>query len=412
MSTATTIEWVEDAVRHHPLHTPAGFWQGVFARWFSSFVYNQIWEDPRVDVEALQLGSDSRVLTISSGGCNVLHYLLADPASVTAIDLNGTHLALLRLKLAALRHLPGHAEFYTMFGEARSKQNRWNYDRWLRAALDDETREFWEGGNLLRQTFLGPRLEYLRKGLYDHAHLGWFLRAIHFAARALGHDVGRIVHARTREEARQIFEEEIAPLLDGRLVRFVSRLPFALFSLGVPPQQQAAMHAEEGSDLAAVLRGRVERLACAFPMTDNYFAWQAFTRGYDNSSRQAVPDYLREENFHFLRERADRVQTQQCGLRGFLSRQKPESFDSFVLLDAQDWMPDHEISGLWAEIARVGTPGARIAFRTAASVSPLERAVPPTLFARFHEHADEARRLHAQDRSAIYGAFHLYELRA
>ena len=41
-----------------------------------------------------------------------------------------------------------------------------------------------------------------------------------------------------------------------------------------------------------MLRERVERLACDFPIHDNYFAWQAFGRGYDLESREAVPDYL------------------------------------------------------------------------------------------------------------------------
>ena len=42
---------------------------------------------------------------------------------------------------------------------------------------------------------------------------------------------------------------------------------------------------------------RVERLACDFPLKDNYFAWQAFSRGYDIEGRNAVPPYLREENY-------------------------------------------------------------------------------------------------------------------
>ncbi|MCV4732546.1 BtaA family protein, partial [Escherichia coli] len=48
--------------------------QKLFATWFSGFVYNQIWEDPRVDIEALKINRDSRILTISSGGCNALNY--------------------------------------------------------------------------------------------------------------------------------------------------------------------------------------------------------------------------------------------------------------------------------------------------------------------------------------------------
>ena len=43
------------------------------------FVYNQIWEDPDVDLEALALQPHHTLITIASGGCNVLNYLAADP---------------------------------------------------------------------------------------------------------------------------------------------------------------------------------------------------------------------------------------------------------------------------------------------------------------------------------------------
>ena len=39
----------------------------------------------------------------------------------------------------------------------------------------------------------------------------------------------------------------------------------------------------------AVLRERVERLACDFPIQDNYFAWQAFGRGYDLEAAKRFP---------------------------------------------------------------------------------------------------------------------------
>jgi S-adenosylmethionine-diacylglycerol 3-amino-3-carboxypropyl transferase len=78
----------------------------TFALAFRGLVYAQIWEDPEVDIEALQIRPDSRMVAIASGGCNVLSYLVADPQAITAVDLNTAHIALNRLKLASARHLP------------------------------------------------------------------------------------------------------------------------------------------------------------------------------------------------------------------------------------------------------------------------------------------------------------------
>jgi S-adenosylmethionine:diacylglycerol 3-amino-3-carboxypropyl transferase len=81
-----------------------GIQDRIFTLAFSGLVYAQIWEDPEIDMEAMALGPDDRVVAIASGGCNVMSYLIANPAAITAVDLNAHHIALNRLKVAALRH--------------------------------------------------------------------------------------------------------------------------------------------------------------------------------------------------------------------------------------------------------------------------------------------------------------------
>ena len=72
----------------------------LFAKLFDGLVYAQIWEDPEVDAEALQLGRSSRIVAIASGGCNVMSYAAANPSRILAVDLNPAHVALLKLKVA------------------------------------------------------------------------------------------------------------------------------------------------------------------------------------------------------------------------------------------------------------------------------------------------------------------------
>ena len=61
---------------------------------------------PRV-ASRLELGPDDNVLVITSAGCNALDYALAGPRHVYAVDLNPRQNALLELKKAAIRALPG-----------------------------------------------------------------------------------------------------------------------------------------------------------------------------------------------------------------------------------------------------------------------------------------------------------------
>ena len=50
----STSSQILEAVKNRDLASKQGVLQKLFAVWFDAFVYNQIWEDPRVDLEALK----------------------------------------------------------------------------------------------------------------------------------------------------------------------------------------------------------------------------------------------------------------------------------------------------------------------------------------------------------------------
>ena len=405
-------EQVLDAVATGRLFTSQGLMQRLFAYWFNAFVYNQIWEDPRVDLEALQLGADSRVLTISSGGCNALNYLAAEPESVTAVDLNRYHIYLLELKLAALRSLPTHEDFFAFFGHGKHPSNLANYERYLSPILDDDARLFWEGNGLLGRLLNGPRINYFeRGGLYDHSRNGYFLRFFHRFAHLVGLQPEALLEAKSIDEQKELFEKHIAPFFDSRFVRAVGRLPITTFGLGIPPQQLDELKQELVSgSLVDVYRERVRKLSCDFPVGDNYFAWQGFARKYDTEFHRAVPEYLKKENFEVLKDNAHRVSTVVCSVTDQIRSQPPGTFNRFVFLDAQDWMKADAMTDLWRLIAEKGEPGSRIIFRTAGSTSPLNKNLPNDILSRFQYESDLSKKLLAKDRVSIYGGFHLYVL--
>lgn len=401
---------LKNAVQQDRLMSRTGLSQRLFSAWFDGFVYNQIWEDPRVDLQALELREDSRVLTIASGGCNILNYLQASPAAVIAVDLNPYHMSLTRLKLAALRHLPDQRHFFDFFADAAKAENLEHYRRYVQPHLDADSRAFWETDSLWRRLRGKRRIDYFRDNLYRHARSGYFLRFVHGLAGLMRFDTAQLLQAQNQAEQEQIFQTHIAPFFDNWLVKQVVNRSFSVFSLGIPPQQYQAMKAECDGHLVDLFRARVKRLCCGFPIEDNYFAWQSFGLRYDTEHRRALPDYLKAEHYARIKANAERVETHVGSLFDYLARQTDHSLDRFVLLDAQDWMKAPVIAALWQEIARVGKPGSRIIFRTAAQSSPVETALPDALRARFTYHRETSQALHAQDRAAIYGGFHLYTL--
>jgi S-adenosylmethionine-diacylglycerol 3-amino-3-carboxypropyl transferase len=164
--------------------------------------------------------------------------------------------------------MPGHGAFYRFFGAADEDANVAAYRRFLRDKIDVETRGYWES----RDVFGRPRVTLFARGLYRHGLLGRWIGTAHFVAKLYGVDPREFVAAATPAEQRRYFETTLAPLFDKRLVRWATSRTVSLYGLGIPPAQYKAL---AGVDhMAAVLRARLEKLACGFSLSENYFAWQ------------------------------------------------------------------------------------------------------------------------------------------
>lgn len=397
---------VRQAVHQHAHFSKPGLLERAFTFAFRGLVYAQIWEDPAVDMAALAIGPDDHVVTIASGGCNVLSYLTANPRAITAVDLNTAHVALNRLKLAAAHSLPDHAAFHRFFARADDTANIAAYREHIADRLDATTRAYWEGRDLIGRRRIGG----FARGVYRHGLLGRFIGAAHLVARLHGVDPRAILKADTIAEQRAIFDREFAPMFDRGFIRWLTDQPATLFGLGIPPTQYRALAGDE--KMAAVLRARLEKLACDFPLKDNYFAWQAFGRGYGPGPDAPLPPYLQPAHHAAIVARVDRVEVRHQNFVDYLASQGDGSLDCYVLLDAQDWMTDAQLAALWAGITRTARPGARVLFRTAGLPTILPGRVPPAILDRWTYAADESRDFTARDRSAIYGGVHLYRLGA
>lgn len=393
------------AVRRNRMLSRAGIGERLFARLFTGLVYTQIWEDPEVDMAALAIEPGHTIVTIASGGCNALSYLLADPARIEAVDLNPAHVAYNRLKIAALTALPDHQSFYRFYGDGDDPANLDTYRTVLRPHLDRATLAYWEGRDRLGR----KRISIFAKNPYRHGLLGLFIGAGHVAARLHGVDPKAFLATRSMGDQRAFFDQYLSPLFERRLIRWASARKSTLFGLGIPPQQYDALVGAGEDGMAAVLKQRLEKLACHFPLSDNYFAWQAFGRGYGKGG--PLPPYLQAGNFETLRARADRLTVVNASFTELLAAKPDRSVDRFILLDAQDWMNDGQLNELWSQITRTAAPGARVIFRTAAAESLLPGRVDEIVLRRWDYRTEESRTCHGRDRSSIYGGFHLYVLK-
>jgi S-adenosylmethionine-diacylglycerol 3-amino-3-carboxypropyl transferase len=393
---------VADVARNSRTRNQSTIWDRIYAFWCRRLVYTQIWEDPEADLAALQLPLGSTIVTISSGGCNALSYLTAQPAQVYAADLNQAHLSLLKLKLAGIRAFSKYSEFWQFFGEAASPANFKLYRDRLRPLLDVDTRAYWDKRNIIGR----PRHAYFTDGFYRHGMLGRFIGLTHILAKVAGIDLGALLNADPDATERIEALDRLHRLFHSRLAGLLTRTPALLFSIGMPPQQRARLGG--GAPLNEVLYQRLLRLIGRHPNDTNYFAWQALHLCYPGPGDRCLPPYLQSSQFARMRDDAGLIIPVHANLRRFLDGLPAREVDAVVLLDSQDWMAPEEIRALWDAIDRAGSDQVSVIFRTAGAQSPLATAELAHLGEIWRRDDERSAIGYELDRSGVYGGFHCY----
>jgi S-adenosylmethionine-diacylglycerol 3-amino-3-carboxypropyl transferase len=371
--------------------------RGVFDLIYrTNLVYNQCWEDPALDQEALALGPGDRVLAITSAGCNVLDYALRG-ARVLAVDANPRQNHLLELKLAGIRGL-GFADFYALFGDGGSPRVGELYGQ-VRHLLGPDARLFWDRSIRMFDPRRSPGSFYYGGTAGFFALM--FRRYVDHVAK-LRSLIERMMAASVIEEQLELYFHGLRPrLLTGRFLRMVgTRGVLAL--LGVPAAQRELVAGRPGG-VVAYLRACLDHVAAVALLRENYF-WSVYIRG--SYTRDACPEYLKAAAFAQLQAGlVDNIRVATATVTACLERET-EPFTAFVLLDHMDWMARRPslLEEEWRRIFALSAPGARVIFRSGAREASF---LPAAVRERLAFDPERAERLHRRDRVGTYGSFHI-----
>jgi S-adenosylmethionine-diacylglycerol 3-amino-3-carboxypropyl transferase len=380
-----------------------------------SLVYNTCWEDPAVDLQALDLTTSDRLLVITSAGCNALDYALAAPAQIFAVDANPRQTALLELKLAAIRRLE-FGDFFAVFGHGHHPRFVELYHDALACELSPFARAWWSSH---AHWFCRPDP---RDTFYFHGLSGFVARAFraYFRLRpTLKSAVDALFDTRDLEEQRAIYDARIASSLWTPGLNWTLSRQITLSMLGVPHPQRKEVQAQHAHGVAGFVREAIEYVFRSLPVWNNYF-WAVYLRGH--YTRECCPAYLKPHNFAALKAGlAERIEPHTRTVTDFL-HSGGAAISRFVLLDHMDWMSSYHPEALveeWHGILARATRDARVIFRSAHQAPAYLRAVrvdtargPRPLTEVLRLHPERARELTRSDRVHTYAGFHIADIAA
>ena len=350
----------------------------------SRLVFNQVWEDPEVDRQALAVTQNDTVLAIASAGDNALNLALAGAQKVYAIDLNPAQISLLNLKIAAAQHL-AYADFYHLFSLAPAPRAEAMYAHSLRAQLDAGTRQYWDA-----------HLAVLRRGLYRAGSFGgalWLLR--NYLRVVCGpRTLEQFFECESIAEQAEFYRQRIHARWWNPVARAFAAQWAVLLLFGAHPQQARRVRTQPFADQLAA---NIARALTTLPARDNFFWQQVFLGRY-----LAAPPYMRAENFGRLKQAASRVETHIGRVENLMRGLPGASISRFSLLDAVDWLSAEQTVEWWSLIRRCATPDARVLFR---SIDPMYR-LPQSILADWQDASEP--QWTGCERTGIYAGVHLY----
>jgi len=374
----------------HPIH------DAIFRRVHgSNLVYNTCWEDPRLDRQMLNLQPDSRLVMITSAGCNALDYLLDGPAEIHAVDMNPRQNALLELKVAMILR-DNFVDLFKVFGHGCHAEFATLLDS-MHGLLQPGTQRFWASkSHYFRSTPMNPSFYYRGTA----GQMAWLaLQVFKNTSSKVRDYLAALQHVTSLEDQHTLYQA-VRPALWNGVVTWLLRQPMAMTMLGVPQSQVHLIESQFEGGITGFLQSKMEHVFTKVPYCDNYF-WRVYLTGC--YTRDCCPNYLLEHYQPALRDSVRRITTHNTTIANFL-REHPGHYSHYVLLDHQDWLAAHQPKALaeeWRLILENSEPGTCILMRSA---SPEINFIPEFARRRLHLDSHTAASLHAQDRVGTYGS--------
>ena len=315
-----------------------------------NYIYNLSWEDSDVDKELYKLKKGNKICMITTGGDNVINYLLEDPESIHTFDLNKHQNYLLEMKIACIKVLT-QEECFQLFAKSNYTILEDNFDKIL-IEMSPNASNWWMDNKYIMKNFLySGSVKYVA---YLFKIIFWIFGC---------DDFFKNIKDNPGIENQRIQYKKYKNKFDN-MSYYVEKFKYYMISwVGVPLRQiemdndpkyfsKVCFHLCNNTDL----------------INDNYFY-----RGYiyDEWTEQCCPKYLKKEYFELIKSRLNRINI-VTGLihEEIINNHAKDKFDRVILLDHMDWLNEKQIREEWLSLKKYTTPDCLFCWRSYSKTQP------------------------------------------
>ncbi|MBK9225893.1 MAG: DUF3419 family protein [Ignavibacteria bacterium] len=350
---------------------------------FNGVLYSQCWEDPQIDREAFNIQKVDVVFSITSGGCNLLSFLIDDPKTVIALDLNPHQNYLLELKMAAFRFL-SYDSMLRFIGVRECSNRIMNYG-FLRSVLPKLAQNYWD-----------KNLQMIEQGIIHCGRYEDYMKLLRQGLRMIISErtIRLFFETDDVKKRKLLFESE----WDNRRWKFFTKVLLSRKTMSLLFDKAFFKYLKTDFSFGEHFTEKVKEALTQLPTKENYFLRYILLGKYDENH---LPPYLRREHFETIKSRLNRVRIVTGSCDSYFSQIPDNSITKFNFTNVFEWMSEEAFMSLLNETVRVAKDDSVITYRNLL----VPRKHPDSLSISIHSEDEFAEQLHRKDLSFIYDSY-------
>lgn len=293
----------------------------------SNYIYNLSWEDPRVDHEVLRINHTDVICAITSGGDNILDYLLLNPEKIYAVDVNPNQNYLLEFKIACMKVL-NHKEFFSLFAKSNYSILKEKYSE-IKLELSENAKIFWDKNKTQMQCFLLS------------GQVKKFIYILHFYLKLTRSSK----HIQWLKDNPGMINQKFIFKKYRKKIYLLSKFFYWIYKylgshVAVPPKQFNKLSRNH------MYRTLYKIFHYTDIINDNYFYYAYLYLCFSNA---CCPRYMQSQYYELIRKNLHCVKVYTGKLDDVIKNDIPKStISKMILLDHMDWMNEDEIAREWS----------------------------------------------------------------
>lgn len=306
-----------------------------------SYIYNLSWEDSAVDRRLLNIGKNDIIAGITTGGDNIINYLIDNPLSIYTADINKYQNYLLELKINMMRVFT-QQEFFDVFNSKQIHPLFISKLEQIKGGMSDGAKEWIDKNKHIMNNFIYTgSVKYVAYIMYYIFHLTGLVK---------------IAECNTLQEQREFMKgsrfQFVMKMIDMILWNRVM-ISIICPLIGVPERQINLMNDETNFPSNCI-----KYVLSNFLLKHNYF----YNLYLGNPlSNECCPEYLKKENYDIVKSRLDRIHIRRDYIQNVVQTISPTKV---ILLDHMDWLDEESIVKEWS-VYKKSCPNAVFLWRSA-----------------------------------------------